>query len=69
MQSINNILIFVFGTRVCLELDMRPRRQLRFVDHALDFPRPGVGPNLVYMAVEGFIFFILAMLLEVCLSN
>ena len=42
-----------------------PSSQLHYVDNVLTFERPGIGIILVYMAVEGVLFFILTILIEV----
>ena len=38
---------------------------IRYVENPLSVDRPGVGANLIYMAVEGVLFFVLTLLLEV----
>ena len=39
---------------------------IRYVDNPLSIDRPGVGVNLIYMTLEGVLFFALTLLLEVC---
>ena len=38
---------------------------IRFVQNPLSTDRPGIGMNLIYMALEGVLFFALTLLLEV----
>ena len=38
---------------------------VKYVDSVLEFPRPGIGSILFYMALEGVIFFLVTLLLEV----
>ena len=54
------MLAFCFHVRSCEMSDT-----IRFVDNPLSTTRPGVGLNLVYLALEGIFFFILTLLLEV----
>ena len=37
-----------------------------YVDNPLDTRRPGIGMIYVYMFVEGVVFFILTLLIQVC---
>ena len=38
---------------------------IRYVENPLSTDRPGIGVNLIYMAIEGVVFFALTLLLEV----
>ena len=38
---------------------------IRYVDDVFSTDRPGIGINLVYMFLEGILFFILTLLIEV----
>ena len=38
---------------------------IRYVDNPLSTDRPGIGVNLIYMAMEGVLFIVLTLLLEV----
>lgn len=52
--------VFILTTRSCELSDT-----IRYVDNPLSTDRPGIGVNLIYMAMEGVFFFILTLLLEV----
>lgn len=39
---------------------------VRYVDNLFSIQRPGVGLVLVYMSIEGFVLFILTLIIEVC---
>ena len=41
----------------------------RYVDDVFSTARPGVGVNLVYFFLEGVFFFLLTLLIEVCLHR
>ena len=43
--------------------------KVRYVDNPFSTDRPGVGVNLIYMAVEGLLFFMLTVLIEVCVLS
>ena len=55
MWCVYNFLIF---NRVC-ELE-----GIEYAENTLDFKYPGIGANLLTMALEGFLFFGLTILLE-----
>lgn len=38
---------------------------IRYVDNPLSIDRPGIGVNIIYMAMEGVLFIALTLLLEV----
>ena len=42
-----------------------PDSGIRYVDSPLEFARPAIGSILLYMAIEGLLFFILTLLIEV----
>ena len=39
--------------------------EVRYVDNVLSTTRPGVGVNIIYLLLEGVLFFILTLLIEV----
>lgn len=41
---------------------------VKFVDNPLEFNKPGIGLVLLYMFVEGIVFFILTLFIQVCLT-
>ena len=40
--------------------------KMRYVDNPLSIDGQGIGVNLIYMAMEGLLFFMLTLLIEVC---
>ena len=39
--------------------------EVRYVDNVLSTTRPGVGVNIIFLLLEGILFFILTLLIEV----
>ena len=42
---------------------------MRYVDNIFSLDRPGIGILLIYMSVEGLIFFILTLIIEVNITD
>ena len=42
---------------------------IRYVENPLSIDRPGIGVNLIYLMLEGVLFFALTLLLEVCSTD
>ena len=42
---------------------------MRYVDNIFSLDRPGIGFLLIYMSVEGLIFFILTLIIEVNITD
>lgn len=56
--------IMLTSSYLCLRIcDMND--DIRYVDNPLSTNRPGVGVNIIYMAMEGVLFIVLTLLLEV----
>ena len=55
----NNIRVLLF--RFCENNDA-----FDFADSLLEFHKPGVGLVLLYMSVEGIVFFIITLIIQVC---